>query len=145
MKLLTEAKLKKLWKIIIKHKTSFLTSVTISICTRLFPQDYLRAVASHPTSDLVLTGSYDHTVRLWDRRNPDSAHPLVLDHGAPVESLLVFPSGSSCISAGGNYIKVWDLLSGGKLIAGFSNHQKTITSLGFDGTCQRLISGSLDR
>ena len=91
----------------------------------------------------MLSGSYDHTIRLWDTR-ADSA-PIVLDHGAPVESLLVFPSGAACISAGGNFIKVWNLLCGGKLMAGFSNHQKTITSLGFDGTCQRLLSGGLDR
>jgi hypothetical protein len=29
-----------------------------------------------------------------------------VDHGAPIESVLMFPGGSSFITAGGNYIKV---------------------------------------
>ena len=46
---------------------------------------------------------------------------------------------------GSNIIKVWDILGGGRLLAGFSNHQKTITSICFDGEHRRLLSGSLDR
>ena len=46
---------------------------------------------------------------------------------------------------GSNIIKVWDILGGGRLLAGFSNHQKTITSICFDGEHQHLLSGSLDR
>ena len=92
---------------------------------------------------MVLTGSYDHTVRGWDLRSGDSAFKL--NHGAPVEAILVFPSGGTCLTAGGNFVKVWDLLRGGKPFCGFSNHQKTITSLVFDGSHQRILSGGLDR
>ena len=70
---------------------------------------------------------------------------MTLDHGAPVESLVVYPSGSTCVTAGNNYIKVWDLLNGGRPLCKFSNHQKTITCLAFDGTCKRLLSVGLDR
>ena len=49
------------------------------------------------------------------------------------------------LSLGSNIIKVWDILGGGRLLAGFSNHQKTITSICFDGEYRRLLSGSLDR
>ena len=51
---------------------------------------------------------------------------------------LIFP-------AGANYIKVWDVLSGGRSLGTFSNHQKTITSLAFDGSYHYVITGSLDR
>lgn len=37
------------------------------------------------------------------------------------------------------------MLAGGKLLASFSNHQKTITSLCFDGSYDRLLSAGLDR
>ena len=46
---------------------------------------------------------------------------------------------------GGSYVKVWDLLGGGRLLAAFSSHAKTVTSLAFDGSSQRLLSGSLDQ
>ena len=42
-------------------------------------------------------------------------------------------------------MKVWDMLAGGRLLASFSNHQKTITSLCFDGSYHRLLSAGLDR
>lgn len=37
-----------------------------------------------------VAGSYDHTVRLWDARDPSSAVATV-QHGAPVESVTFLP------------------------------------------------------
>ena len=47
--------------------------------------------------------------------------------------------------AGGNTIKVWDILQGGKHLATVSHHHKTITCMCFNHDCTRLMSGSLDR
>jgi len=107
-------------------------------------QDYIRACAVPATADhLVLTGSYDHAVKLWDTRAPKSV--MTVDHGAPVESVLMFPRGNTFISAGGNSIKVWDVLgSKTRPMYSFSSHQKTVTCLAFDSAHSRLISGSLD-
>ena len=86
---------------------------------------------------------YDHTCRLWDTRAPKSV--MSVDHGAPVESVLMFPRGNTFVSAGGNSIKVWDVLgSKSRPMYSFSSHQKTVTSLAFDSEHTRLISGSLD-
>ena len=107
-------------------------------------KDYIRTSAlSNSSKDMWLTGSYDHTVRMWDRRTQASV--MTVNHGYPVEDILVFPSGGLCVSAGHNVVKIWDILAGGRLVAAFSNHQKTITSLCFDGQCTRLLSASLDR
>lgn len=48
------------------------------------------------------------------------------------------------VSAGGNCLKVWDLLSGGKLLHTLSNHQKTIMDVCLDGTRSRMLSAGLD-
>jgi U3 small nucleolar RNA-associated protein 15 len=67
--------------------------------------DYVRATdVCESASHIHLSGSYDHTARLWDTRA--GREVLSVDHGAPIESVLMFPGGSSFITAGGNYIKV---------------------------------------
>eukprot|EP00743_Colponemidia_sp_Colp-15_P003436 GILK01003710.1.p1 GENE.GILK01003710.1~~GILK01003710.1.p1 ORF type:complete len:535 (+),score=87.61 GILK01003710.1:42-1607(+) len=107
--------------------------------------DYIRSLALNPTSpDVFATGSYDHTVRLWDTRTPNNESILKLDHGAPVESTLIFPGGGIAVSVGGLQMKIWDILGGGRLLQTVSNHQKTITQVAMDGSHSRLLTGSLD-
>lgn len=107
-------------------------------------QDYVRCgVESQASSDFFLTGSYDHTVKLFDLRSRESV--LTVHHGSPVESILMFPGGGIFLSAGGNVVKVWDALAGGKLLAELSDHHKTVTCLSFGSNYQRLFTGSLDR
>lgn len=110
--------------------------------------DYVRAAACSPSSEATwLSGAYDHTVKLWDVRAKEAV--MEFTHGAPVEDLAFFPSGSIAVTAGGNQLCVWDLV-GGKLLRRLSNHQKTVTSVlvspmtGANGGAPRLLSGSLD-
>lgn len=49
------------------------------------------------------------------------------------------------ITAGGLYLKVWDLLGGGRLLASLSNHHKAILCTGFTSEQNYILSGGLDR
>ncbi|NWH54580.1 UTP15 protein, partial [Fregata magnificens] len=106
--------------------------------------DYVRCgCASRVNADVFITGSYDHTVKLFDARTKSSV--MTIEHGQPVESVLLFPSGGLLVSAGGRYVKVWDVLKGGQLLVSLKNHHKTVTCLCLNSSGQRLLSGSLDR
>ncbi|KAM4808905.1 U3 small nucleolar RNA-associated protein 15 homolog [Rhinophrynus dorsalis] len=106
--------------------------------------DYVRCgCTSTLNDDLFATGSYDHTIKVFDARTENSV--MSMDHGQPVESVLLFPSGGLLVSAGGRYVKVWDILKGGQLLVSLRNHHKTVTSLCLSSSGQRLLSGSLDR
>ncbi|XP_074526153.1 U3 small nucleolar RNA-associated protein 15 homolog [Halichoeres trimaculatus] len=106
--------------------------------------DYIRCgVTSKLNRDLFITGSYDHTVKLFDARVDKSV--ITMDHGQPVESLLLYPSEGLLVSAGGRFVKVWDLLKGGQPLVSLRNHHKTVTSLCLSSNGQRLLSASLDR
>ncbi|KAK2722374.1 hypothetical protein QYM36_002792 [Artemia franciscana] len=62
--------------------------------------DYIRAgAASYTSSEILLTGSYDHMVKLYDARSGNS-NVLTMDHGAQVESVLMYPSGTVVASVG---------------------------------------------
>ena len=46
----------------------------------------------------MIPGSYDHKVKLFDLRTKKSV--LTVEHGHPVESVLMFPAGGIFLSAG---------------------------------------------
>jgi FOG: WD40 repeat len=96
----------------------------------------------------LVTGSYDHSIRVWDcedimtggvttHDDIDRDRCLsIMDHGAPVEALLALhPTATSMfnspilISAGGTKLKVWNPETGTLLNTIQTKHSKTITSL----------------
>lgn len=98
----------------------------------------------------MLTGAYDATVRLFDVRTGQcemvmgGASSSSGTSAAPVEEVLLFPSGTVALSSAGPILRAWDLVAGGRCLRALSNHQKTITSLAFDGRASRLLTGGLD-
>jgi U3 small nucleolar RNA-associated protein 15 len=59
-------------------------------------EDYVRAgLVSPENPNLILSGSYDQTVKLWDMRQNECV--MTMNHGAPVESLLMYPGGGAVI------------------------------------------------
>jgi len=108
-------------------------------------KDYVRSgCASGISVDIIASGSYDHTVRLFDKRVQGADSTMCFDHNSPVESVMFFPNGSLLASAGINDVRIWDLIAG-KMLAKFSPHNKTVTCLGMAKNNTRLVTGSLDR
>jgi U3 small nucleolar RNA-associated protein 15 len=110
--------------------------------------DYVRSgEVSSSNPHLVLTGSYDATMKLFDSRSGECEMIMGGDSpgASPVEQVLMLPSGTLALSAAGPILRMWDLNAGGRCIRALSNHQKTITSLAFDANVGRLLTGSLDQ
>ncbi|XP_062404127.1 U3 small nucleolar RNA-associated protein 15 homolog [Sardina pilchardus] len=106
--------------------------------------DYIRALATSTRNpDLIITGAYDHTVRVYDARQEKCV--MSMDHGQPVESVLLYPSDGLLVSTGGRYVKVWDMLKGGQELVSLKNHHKTVTCVCMSAQSNRLLTGSLDR
>ncbi|KAK1428231.1 hypothetical protein QVD17_17060 [Tagetes erecta] len=116
-------------------------------------KDYVRCGDGCPVSDeMFVTGSYDHTVKVWDVR-VDGGSMMSVDHGAAVEDVVYLPGGGMIATAGGSCVKIWDMIGGGKLLYSMESHNKTVTSLcvakiGSDGMSfaneSRILSVSLD-
>ncbi|KAI0832414.1 WD40 repeat-like protein [Trametes gibbosa] len=123
-----------------------------AITTFLDHSDYVRSgQVSTSNPHLVLTGSYDATVRLFDSRTGECEMVMgeALGGGvrntAPVEQVVMFPSGTVALSTAGPILRVWDLVAGGRCTRAMSNHQKTITSLAFNSDASRVLTGGLDQ
>ena len=107
--------------------------------------DYVRTGAWMPgqASGLIVSGSYDQTVRLWDPRAGPGRAVMCFKHEAPVESVLPLPSGMMVLAAAGSTISVLDLI-GARPLELLRNHQKTVTSLSLASNGSRVVSGGLD-
>lgn len=110
----------------------------------LYHEDYVRAGAVHPISDnIVLSGGYDNQIKMYDIRT--SKCVMSVNHNSPVEALQFLPTGGIFVSGGGNDIKTWDVVAGGRQLANIAQHTKTVTCLQVTADGRHLISGSLDR
>uniref|UniRef100_A0A1J3JEG3 U3 small nucleolar RNA-associated protein 15-like protein n=1 Tax=Noccaea caerulescens TaxID=107243 RepID=A0A1J3JEG3_NOCCA len=114
-------------------------------------KDYVRCGDCSPVNDsMFITGSYDHTVKVWDARVDKSKWVAEINHGHPVEDVVYLPSGGMIATAGLNSVKVWDLIGGGRMVCSMESHNKTVTSLcvgrmGLDEAAEnRLVSVALD-
>ena len=52
-------------------------------------------------------GAYDHKAMLWDCRQQQSV--MSVDHGAPIEAVLMFPTAATFITAGALLLGVGEL------------------------------------
>ncbi|KAK7951562.1 uncharacterized protein PG986_007290 [Apiospora aurea] len=106
--------------------------------------DYVRSGAFMPgtMSNMIVTGSYDTTVKLWDPRAPRAA-VMTFKHASPIEDVLPLKTGTTVLAACENQISVLDLVAA-KPLQMISNHQKTVTSLSLASGGSRVVSGGLD-
>ena len=106
--------------------------------------DYVRCGQFMPgqASNLLVSGGYDQTVRLWDARIPEKA-VMTFKHVAAVESVLSMPSGTTILASADSQIAVLDVIAGRPLHM-IKNHQKTVTALSLASNGSRLVSGGLD-
>ncbi|KAF6003943.1 snoRNA-binding rRNA-processing protein [Cyanidiococcus yangmingshanensis] len=120
--------------------------------------DRVRAQASCTAAPhLWLTGCYDGGVRLFDLRVPNATPVRMIWHARneQVDDVCFISGESSTLiaSAGGPYVRLWDLLqsdgqeqrhSGQMMVAEAERHRKAVMALAVDMQRHRLLSVSLD-
>eukprot|EP00913_Durusdinium_trenchii_P033481 g31346.t1 len=105
--------------------------------------DCLKCLSAGSTgADSWITAGYDNCVKLWDARSPQKP-ALSVDHGAPVETFVAFPSAALVASGGGTALKLWDLVMG-RSLAEADAHSKVVMGLALDPKASTLLTASFD-
>ncbi|XP_067928727.1 U3 small nucleolar RNA-associated protein 15 homolog [Watersipora subatra] len=114
------------------------------LCSFHEHKDNVRCCTVNPAAtDVILTGSYDTTAKLLDVRTKSCVQTVC--HGAPIEDVIMFNSGTIYMTAGGSTVRVWDALAGGKLLMELANHHKTVMSISFAKNYTQFLTAGLDR
>ncbi len=104
------------------------------------------SVAFSPDGTRIVSGSYDHTIRVWDARSGDVVTGPFEGHTDAVTSVAFSPDGTRIVSGSDDHtIRVWDARSGDVVAGPFEGHTSYVTSVAFSPDGTRIVSGSGDR
>ncbi|HET6422764.1 MAG TPA: protein kinase [Planctomycetaceae bacterium] len=106
------------------------------------------AVASahfSPDNTLIVTGSWDHSARLWNAATGKTVRKLEGEHSGFVNSAIFSPAGEHVLTASDDgTAKLWTV-SQGKVVRTFAGHTDRVRSAGFSADGQFIITTSSDK
>ena len=108
--------------------------------------DAVRSVALRPDGNRIVSGSYDHTLRLWDARTGQPIEAPLTGHTDVVRSVAFSPDGRRIVSGSNDRtVRLWDAATGQPIGAPLIGHTNWVTSVAFSPDGARIVSGSWDK
>jgi hypothetical protein len=106
--------------------------------------DWVPSVAFAPNGRLALSGSFDHTVRVWEVPGGREVSRFT-NHTGPVLAVTFFPSGGFALSGGVDQtVRLW-AVDGGREVLCFRGHSDYVWGVTFSPDGRHALSGSADR
>jgi hypothetical protein len=117
-------------------KQSSRLEVTVSVGSTVY------SVAFSPDGTRIVTGSYDHTAKVWDAQGGEELLTLK-GHSDRADSVAFSPDGRRIVTGSTDRTaRVWDAQSGKELLA--LNVGSTVNSVAFSPNGMRIVTGGDD-
>ncbi|KAJ6627753.1 WD40-repeat-containing domain protein, partial [Mycena sp. CBHHK59/15] len=105
----------------------------------------VNCVAFSPDGTKIVSGSDDHTVRVWDAQTGDTVARPFEGHSGWVYSVAFSPDGTRIVSGSfDSTVRVWDAQTGHTVAGPFEGHTASVYSVAFSPDGTRIVSGSFD-
>merc|ERR1740130_1433552 len=102
------------------------------------------SVAFSPDSKLVVSGSDDETVRVWEAATGKEVQKLE-GHSSDVTSVAFSPDSKLVVSGSDDKtVRVWEAATG-KEVQKLKGHSESVTSVAFSPDSKLVVSGSRDK
>ncbi|MCT7991090.1 nSTAND1 domain-containing NTPase [Laspinema olomoucense] len=132
----------KLGQVMSSVQSSLLTSIqTLREQNRLRHQDSVTAVAISPDGQTIVSGSWDNTVRLWNRQGEQIG--ILRGHQSSVTAVAISPDGQTIVSGSWDKtVRLWNRQ--GEPIGVLRGHQDAVWDVAISADGQTIVSGSED-
>ncbi len=107
--------------------------------------DRVHAMAFSPDGNILVSGSYDGTVRLWDMATHRQIGAPLTGHDGKVYSVVFSPDGKVIASgAGDGTVRLWDMATHRQIGAPLTSHDGEIYAVAYSRDGKTLATGADD-
>lgn len=105
----------------------------------------VRSVAFSPDAKVIVSGSSDKTLRLWDAASGKAIGEPLKGHENSVSSVAFSPAAKVIVSGSSdNTLKLWDAATGKPMGEALEGHESYVNSVAFSPDGKVIVSGSFD-
>jgi len=109
-------------------------------------EDMVTSVVVSPDASVIVSGSLDRSVRIWDVQTGTEALPPLLGHGDWIRSVAISSDGRVIASGSvDRTVRLWDRQMGTEIGHPMRSHSEKVNVVAFSPDAQWLASGSDDK
>jgi len=107
---------------------------------------WAESVAISPDGNLIVSGSFDKTIRMWDAMTGKTLGPPLHGHTGMVMSVAISPDSKRIVSGSTDKtIRVWDVCTSEASVTPLQGHTDEVLSVAISPNGNLIVSGSSDK